>query len=68
MQSRNAEISEWRVKFLLKEFGCKSEEELNKKLNAPIDTLPCQGCGRETNIQTIRTINGNPYCPNCSHN
>jgi hypothetical protein len=59
-----------RVDKLLKDFGVqtkgrKGEEELYQILMQPIMTIPCSECGRETEIESIHTIDGDPICSSC---
>jgi formylmethanofuran dehydrogenase subunit E len=59
------EFDNKRVAKLLKDFGVKNEEELYKELMQPIITIPCSECGRETEIESIHTIDGDPVCSSC---
>jgi hypothetical protein len=48
---------------LLADFHVKTEAELSEKLDRESLTLPCQFCGKEVSINTVRFIDGDPCCP-----
>jgi len=59
------EFNDKKVNKLLKDFDVKDEDELYAKLMQPITTIPCSECGKETDIESIHTIDGDPVCSSC---
>jgi rRNA maturation endonuclease Nob1 len=60
------DVSDYDLARLVKSMGCKSEEELDRKLkNENIFMLPCACCGRVHHISKMKSINGDYYCKKC---
>jgi hypothetical protein len=53
------------VKTVLKEYNCKDEDELAKKLDEDWMNIICAGCHRPLNIGKAKFVDGDPYHPSC---
>jgi rRNA maturation endonuclease Nob1 len=60
------DVSDSSLQKLVISFGCKSEEELDRKLKSEnIFMIPCACCGRVHHISKMKPISGDYYCKKC---